>query len=69
MHLADCVLDFACRVLRPQGDLLIKLFQGQGVDQYRKDLSMKFQRVMTRKPGASRGDSREFYILARGYKL
>jgi 23S rRNA (uridine2552-2'-O)-methyltransferase len=69
MALADLVLEFASQVLSAQGSLLIKLFQGQGIDAYRKELNTKFQRVMVRKPDASRAGSREFYILARGYKI
>jgi 23S rRNA (uridine2552-2'-O)-methyltransferase len=65
LHLAELVLEFALQALTPQGILLLKLFQGQGVDQFRQELSKHFQRVTTRKPEASRADSREFYILAR----
>jgi len=69
MHLADLVLEFACQALSAKGSLLIKLFQGQGTDGYRKELNAKFQKVMVRKPDASRESSREFYILARGFKI
>lgn len=69
MYLADLVLDFANEVLTAQGTLLIKLFQGQGIDEYRIELNKKFQKLMVRKPKASRDSSREFYILARGYKI
>ena len=69
MYLAELVLDFANEVLTAQGTLLIKLFQGQGIDEYRIELNKKFQKLMVRKPKASRDSSREFYILARGYKI
>jgi len=69
LHLAELVLEFAIQALTPQGILLLKLFQGQGVDQFRSELSKHFQRVTTRKPEASRADSREFYILARRTKV
>ena len=69
MYLAELVCDFACQVLKPGGDLLVKLFQGQGTDEYRRELVERFQRVMVRKPRASRDTSREFYVLARGYKV
>jgi len=65
LHLAELVLDFAIHALASQGSLLIKVFQGPGVDHFRQELSKHFQKVMTRKPEASRSDSREFYILAR----
>jgi 23S rRNA (uridine2552-2'-O)-methyltransferase len=69
MHLADLVLAFAEDVLQEGGDILVKLFQGDGTEQYKTDLKEKFQRVMIRKPQASRADSREFYILGRGYQV
>jgi 23S rRNA (uridine2552-2'-O)-methyltransferase len=69
MYLAELVLAFSEDVLKPGGDILIKLFQGEGVDQYKKELANKFQKVMVRKPQASRDSSREFYVLARGYRV
>jgi len=69
MALAELALDFACRVLRPGGDFLVKLFQGAGTDDYRLELNERFQKVMVRKPEASRDSSREFYMLARHYNV
>lgn len=69
MYLAELVLAFADEVLNKDGDMLVKLFQGEGTDQYKKELTDRFQKVMVRKPQASRDSSREFYILARGYRV
>lgn len=69
MALADLVKELAFQVLRPGGDMLIKVFQGEGVTDLRRDLQEHFQKVVTRKPGASRDSSREFYILARSYEI
>lgn len=69
MALAELALDFACRVLRPGGDFLVKLFQGAGTDAYRRELNEHFQKVIVRKPEASRDSSREFYMLARDYTV
>ncbi len=69
MYLAELVLDFADEALKQGGDLLVKLFQGEGTDQYKKELNKRFQKVMVRKPQASRDSSREFYVLARGYQV
>lgn len=69
MAMAELVHDFSLKVLKPGGDLLIKLFEGAGTNEYRQLLRQHFSKVMTRKPGASRDKSREFYILARSYKL
>jgi 23S rRNA (uridine2552-2'-O)-methyltransferase len=67
--LAEIVYDFCHQALKPGGDLLIKLFEGAGTSEYRQLLKEGFSKVMTRKPGASRDKSREFYILARSYRL
>jgi 23S rRNA (uridine2552-2'-O)-methyltransferase len=67
MRLAELALEFSRQVLAPGGDLLLKLFQGAGADEFRRQLVEHFQRVMVRKPGASRSASREFYVLARGH--
>ena len=69
MALAELVHDFCLRTLKPGGDLLIKLFEGAGTNEYRQLLREHFGKVMTRKPGASRDKSREFYVLARSYGL
>lgn len=67
LTLAELACDFAREVLHPGGDLLIKLFQGEGIDGFKRELRAHFQKVMVRKPEASRDRSREFYTLARGY--
>lgn len=69
LYLAELALDFAGRVLKPDGDLLVKIFEGAGVDRYREQLSESFQTVIVRKPKASRDRSREFYMLARSYDV
>lgn len=69
MALAELVHGFCLQTLKPGGDLLIKLFEGAGTNEYRQLLKEHFAKVMTRKPGASRDHSREFYVLARSYGL
>ena len=69
MYLCELALEFAGEVLRPGGDLLVKVFQGEGFDQYLRDLRSSFSRVVTRKPKASRAHSREIYLLAGNYNL
>ncbi|MGE7993298.1 23S rRNA (uridine(2552)-2'-O)-methyltransferase RlmE [Pseudomonas sp. NPDC089554] len=68
MFLCELALDLATRVLRPGGDFLIKIFQGEGFDVYLKDVRSKFDKVQMRKPSSSRDRSREQYLLARGFK-
>ena len=68
MYLCELALDMAARVLRPGGDFLIKVFHGEGFDDYYRDMRGRFDKVLTRKPGASRDRSRETYLLGRGFK-
>ena len=67
-HLAELALDLVRQVVKPGGGLLVKLFQGEGFDEYVKELRNSFTRVVMRKPKASRSRSREIYALATGYK-
>lgn len=69
MYLAELAVDFADKVLRPGGDLLVKLFQGEGFDALLRDLRGRYDKVVIRKPKASRSRSREVYALARGRKV
>lgn len=66
MHLAELAMDFADRQLRPGGNLLIKLFQGVGFDEYVRQLRRRYAKVSIRKPAASRKRSPEVYALAQG---
>lgn len=68
MFLCELALDLAGRVLRPGGDFLIKIFQGEGFDLYLQEVRRRFDRVLMRKPLSSRDRSREQYLLARGFK-
>jgi 23S rRNA (uridine2552-2'-O)-methyltransferase len=68
MYLAELSVDFARTVLKPGGDFLTKVFQGEGFDQFLKALRGSFDKVLIRKPKASRPKSREVYMLARGFK-
>ncbi|WP_087499443.1 23S rRNA (uridine(2552)-2'-O)-methyltransferase RlmE [Pseudomonas sp. SID14000] len=68
MFLCELALDLATRVLKPGGDFLIKIFQGEGFDVYLKDVRSKFDKVQMRKPSSSRDRSREQYLLGRGFK-
>ena len=68
MFLCELALDLATRVLKPGGDFLIKIFQGEGFDVYLKDVRSKFDKVQMRKPSSSRDRSREQYLLGKGFK-
>ena len=69
LGLLDEALAFAREVLRPGGDLLLKAFQGEGIDALTRDLKRDFRTVKTLKPKASRSESREIYLLARSFGM
>jgi 23S rRNA (uridine2552-2'-O)-methyltransferase len=68
MYLVELAIDFARQTLKPNGDLLMKVFQGQGYQQLLEDLRRQYGQVLTRKPEASRPRSREVYLLARQFR-
>lgn len=68
MYLVELALDLACQVLKPEGVFVAKVFHGEGFDSFLQDVKSRFQRVVTRKPDASRSRSREVYLVARGLK-
>lgn len=68
MYLVELALDMARRVLKPKGCFCAKVFQGVGYEEYLKDVRTSFDKVVIRKPKASRPRSREVYIVAKGFK-
>jgi 23S rRNA (uridine2552-2'-O)-methyltransferase len=66
MYLADRVLELVVKILDKDGTLLIKLFQGSETEQYIAEVKQRFRQVVVRKPKASRAESREIYLLAKG---
>ena len=66
MDLARLALDFCRRWLKPEGAFLVKVFQGDGYDDFVREMKSIFRQVATRKPEASRGRSAEIYLLGRG---
>ncbi|MCB1758680.1 MAG: 23S rRNA (uridine(2552)-2'-O)-methyltransferase RlmE [Gammaproteobacteria bacterium] len=69
IYLCEIALDLAQRILRPGGGFVVKVFQGEGFDQFHRDLRASFGRVVTRKPKASRAKSREIYLVAGNFNL
>jgi 23S rRNA (uridine2552-2'-O)-methyltransferase len=68
MELAESALDFAITRLQPEGAFLVKVFQGEGFEDYVKALRQRFRQVVTRKPEASRDRSNEVYLLGKVLK-
>ncbi|SMF00705.1 23S rRNA Um-2552 2'-O-methyltransferase [Alteromonadaceae bacterium Bs31] len=68
MYLVELALDMAQVVLKPGGMFACKVFQGEGFDDWYRLCRENFQKVVTRKPDASRARSREVYVVSKGYK-
>ena len=68
LELAELALDFALKHMKPQGNFLVKTFQGAGFEEYLRSLRSRFSAVAVRKPEASRDRSREVYLLGKGLK-
>ncbi|TRY31363.1 23S rRNA (uridine(2552)-2'-O)-methyltransferase RlmE [Aliiglaciecola sp. M165] len=68
IYLVELALDMARNVLKPGGSFCAKVFQGVGYEEYVKDVRQSFNKVLVRKPAASRPRSREVYIVGKGFK-
>ena len=68
IYLLELAMDLAGQVLKPGGTLLMKVFQGEGFQPLLAELKQQYQKVITRKPDASRARSSEVYLLAKGFK-
>jgi len=67
-HVCELAMEFACAHLQPDGALIVKAFHGSGFSQIVERFKQRFQRVVERKPKASRGKSSETFLVARGLK-
>jgi len=68
MYFLELALDTVRQTLKPGAIFVAKMFQGSGSDEYVKDLRTSFEKVLIRKPAASRAQSREVYIVAKGFR-
>lgn len=64
-ELCNLALDFAVHWLKPDGAFLVKVFQGGGFEDFRRQMQAAFEQVAIRKPDASRDRSKEVYLLGR----
>jgi 23S rRNA (uridine2552-2'-O)-methyltransferase len=67
MHLGELALEFAVRWLQPEGDFVVKAFQGEGFVEFQRSMKVHFEKVYVRKPKASRDRSREVYLVGKGF--
>ncbi|MEM8817550.1 MAG: SAM-dependent methyltransferase [Pseudomonadota bacterium] len=69
MYLVELAVDLCREVLKPGGDFVCKLFQGEGSDALIASVRKQFSKVRVMKPEASRPGSREVYLVARNYRM
>ena len=67
LHLGELALEFAAKWLKPGGDLVVKVFQGEGFSEFQRQMQRHFDKVHARKPKASRDKSRELYLVGKGH--
>ena len=67
IHLAELALDLARSILSEGAYFLVKMFEGEGSEEFKKLVSREFTSVKVRKPSASRARSREYYLLAEEF--
>lgn len=63
MYLAELALIFCHEHLNPGKNFLVKVFQGGSFEEFRQSMRTSFEKVVTRKPKASRDSSKELYLL------
>ena len=68
IDLIELAMDFASGWLRPGGHFVAKAFEGEGVDTLRQQIRMNYDKQVNIKPKASRGRSREIYLVGLGKK-
>lgn len=66
--LTELAIDFCAAGLQPDGVFVVKVFQGEAFQGLLGRMKEVFRTVTTRKPEASRGESREIYLLGRGLR-
>ena len=66
--LQESILSFCESALNLNGNLLTKIFEGEVAGLIKKRIKTRFKDVQTIKPDASRSQSREVYVLARGFQ-
>lgn len=66
IYLCELALDFADKVLHKNGQFIVKVFQGDGFDEFRKQMLEHFDVLKTAKPQASRARSKEVFLIGQG---
>jgi 23S rRNA (uridine2552-2'-O)-methyltransferase len=68
IELARRAFDVACALLRPGGAFVCKVFEGEDSKAFELDVRKKFGEVKRARPEAVRSSSREFFLVAQGFR-
>jgi 23S rRNA (uridine2552-2'-O)-methyltransferase len=68
LALVEAVFDFMPRVLRPGGDIVIKVFDSHQAQDFLKSQKKLFNKLEFLKPKSTRSVSKEFFVIGKGYK-
>lgn len=68
MHLAELAAQTAAMYLKRGGHLVVKMFQGEGVDEWLSEQRQRFEKCQFAKPKASRSESREVFAVCQKFK-
>lgn len=68
LELAELALNTAKSYLKPGGDFIVKVFMGQGFEQFNAEMKKSFSKVRLLRPESVRKQSREIYLIGRGFK-
>jgi 23S rRNA (uridine2552-2'-O)-methyltransferase len=67
IELAQSALSAAAGALRPNGSFVVKVFRGEDFDRFLAEVRRQFRKVNVVIPAATRAESREAFVVARGY--
>ncbi|HHD56386.1 MAG TPA: RlmE family RNA methyltransferase, partial [Desulfobulbaceae bacterium] len=68
LQLVRRVLELARTILHPKGSLYVKVFQGEDFPEFVAECKPLFESIKVIKPASSRKESREVFVLGRGYR-
>jgi len=68
LELGLSAIELCAKVLKRDGVFVVKAFHGEAFDALRERLTAGFTKVKVAKPSASRGESAETYVVARGLR-
>jgi 23S rRNA (uridine2552-2'-O)-methyltransferase len=68
VELARRAFDLAVTLLVPNGSFVAKVFEGQDAKPFELDVRKRFSEVKRARPEAVRQNSREFFLVAKGFR-